>query len=509
MKFVFGLILVIISSLGFSQVYFFPKTEEAKSFLESLESSSEIKKLLTDEIDHLNASERFGLWRITLNEVESLSSGNFAQIYPRYSSGQPLEIVLDITSEGIKNPAVLMEQMIHLDQIVGNESYSSAIKRTFISPIQWAETVSNAQQGSPSAIKKIAATKLEAYLQMSAALKDSKFPKMTGVSEEVVLQYIEQQKSSAQSVYDLALKNEKKLLKEAKKKWDQQREKFPTLEAQSEKLNDLIAKNDRAGVRKLLEDYLPWPLMEPTERKVWVQWLDALENPNLQNRRVVFRGLDGDSLQMGAEGKPYQMSTVLTKNQGNYNRRLRSLTTMREKFGVDHLKKSITTDLPQFQGHVTLSTMMRNHSDDPVGSPFLSGSSNDVTERFGAKKRIALHIDQRRIISNIHSTYPHEKELLIPLIIFPDEVLYYEDKSKSVEYIKDENFLKEVEARLGRPLKPFEKEGWFVDKKEFLKTGLAEFHEQILSPESKLSVGCVLDSKGCDCLYMSLSNLLK
>ncbi len=72
--------------------------------------------------------------------------------------------------------------------------------------------------------------------------------------------------------------------------WETQKAKFPNLEAQTEKLNHLIARNDRAGVAKLLEDYLPWPLMEPTEKKAWSTWIESIRNPDPSNKELIFRG---------------------------------------------------------------------------------------------------------------------------------------------------------------------------------------------------------------------------
>ncbi|MCX7979336.1 MAG: hypothetical protein N2578_10070, partial [Bdellovibrionaceae bacterium] len=63
-------------------------------------------------------------------------------------------------------------------------------------------------------------------------------------------------------------------------------------ESMKQKLDDLIRKNDRTGVRKLIELYLPWPIMEPVEARSWRLWLEAIEKPDPEKSTLVFRGLD-------------------------------------------------------------------------------------------------------------------------------------------------------------------------------------------------------------------------
>lgn len=47
--------------------------------------------------------------------------------------------------------------------------------------------------------------------------------------------------------------------------WRKQSQALEAHEANEKKLNDLILDNDRRGVRRLLESYLPWAVMEPSE----------------------------------------------------------------------------------------------------------------------------------------------------------------------------------------------------------------------------------------------------
>ena len=217
--------------------------------------------------------------------------------------------------------------------------------------------------------------------------------------------------------------------------------KLESFENQEKKLNDLIIANDRSGVRKMLEAYLPWEVMQPFEKESWKTWLEAIEHPNWNDSIVSYRGLDyrTDKLQRTKDGNIGLMWTVLTKNQGSYTRRLRSLTTNRlvngKAFGMDGAQ---------------MTAQFSNHSRKPQASSFLSftpfiETANEFVSKHGGM--IAVRVDSRRMISNITSRY-NEAEYLVPLIIFPDEVLHftegYPDREKLQEQLRDilENKLK-------------------------------------------------------------------
>ncbi len=208
------------------------------------------------------------------------------------------------------------------------------------------------------------------------------------------------------------------------------------LERMEQKLNDLILNNDRKGVRQLLEAYLPWTVMEPVEANTWKTWLEAIENPDWSKTTVAFRGVkyDTDKIQrrQTPQGEVYGfMSTVLTKNQGNYTRRLRSLATNREKngdFGSKIRKEKIQT--------VKITDQMATHATDPVASNFLSFTYDlGIANSFNGGVRgtqplggiLVVKMDSRRLVPNLTTAFTFEMELLAPLIIFPDEVVIYEE----------------------------------------------------------------------------------
>jgi hypothetical protein len=124
------------------------------------------------------------------------------------------------------------------------------------------------------------------------------------------------------------------------------------------------------------------------------------------------------------QAKVFFMSTVLVKNQGSWNRRLRSLETMEDKT----INKIFNSN--QFSISAQITTMFKNHSVDPMGSPFLSLSPNpDVAAQFGSHRSGIFLIDPRLLNFNFTSGFESEKEFLLPLATFPDEIIALWDKS--------------------------------------------------------------------------------
>jgi hypothetical protein len=238
--------------------------------------------------------------------------------------------------------------------------------------------------------------------------------------------------------YELFVKQEAKIQKE---KDAERRAVIDALDKASEdqQFKTLIANNDRKGVSKLLKQYLPWEQMAPFEKKFWENHLNIIENPlPLDQRILVYRGIDDDVIYAANEGgqalekesaqkdgKVFLMSTMMTKNQGTWNRRLRSLTAMNEKFIATNDNGS-----SEYTKSARVTTMFFNHSREPKGSPFLSLTpSFEVAQRFGSKKMSAYLLDPREMSYNFASKYKNEIEFLMPLMVFPDEVVYFYDSS--------------------------------------------------------------------------------
>ncbi len=198
----------------------------------------------------------------------------------------------------------------------------------------------------------------------------------------------------------------------------------------------LIAKNDRKGAMAILRKYLPWEDMAPFEKQFWENYITITENPVPHDQRVIiYRGLDEDYIHratVGAKeltekeailsGDAFVMSSGMVKNQGSWNRRLRSLEAMNKKFigtvnGSDEYAQS-----------ARITVMFDNHAAEPKGSPFISMTPKYSTaEAFGGQRVSAYLVDPRLLNFNYASTFDHEFEYLIPLTTFPDDMIAIAD----------------------------------------------------------------------------------
>jgi hypothetical protein len=204
----------------------------------------------------------------------------------------------------------------------------------------------------------------------------------------------------------------------------------------------LVSIGDRKGAADLLESYLPWEEMAPFEKRYWETHLDVIRNPApLSERVIIYRGIDDDMIQTPIEAgkklsqedailnqKIFVMSTLMTKNQGSWNRRLRSLTAMYEKFiGAIPVPNS-DKYTSEFAKAARITTLFKNHATQPNGSPFLSFTpSFPAANEFGKNRISAYLIDPRALEFNYGSKYDYEKEYLLPLATFPDEIVAVHD----------------------------------------------------------------------------------
>lgn len=221
-----------------------------------------------------------------------------------------------------------------------------------------------------------------------------------------------------------------------------------------QQFKNLVAKNDRAGVADLLKKYLPWEQMAPFEKRYWETYLETIQKPlPMEKRILIYRGVQDDFIYSAykngkeiekdlakKEGNVFVMSTIMTKNQGTWNRRLRSLTAMNEKF--------IGTNA-ELQNEYTKSarivTMFVNHSKNPQGSPFLSFTPKfNVAKNFGATKMSAYALDPRLVSFNFASEFQHEVEFLLPLMAFPDDVVAYYDQEIHPDMVNSEEQMKKL-----------------------------------------------------------------
>ena len=222
--------------------------------------------------------------------------------------------------------------------------------------------------------------------------------------------------------------------------------------SEDKQFRNLVAKNDRKGAADLLRSYLPWEEMPPFEKVFWETHLTVMADPlPLEDRVLIYRGIDDDVVQMPQingkvltkeeaikEQKMFLMSTMMTKNQGTWNRRLRSLTAMYEKFmGTDNTGSS------EYTSATRITNMFKKHAAEPKGSPFLSYTPKlHVSQIFGTNKNTAYFLDPRLLYFNMTSGFKSEIEFLLPVASFPDDLAAVYDHE--VHGVQSEEFFKKM-----------------------------------------------------------------
>ncbi len=244
--------------------------------------------------------------------------------------------------------------------------------------------------------------------------------------------------------------------------------------AKSKQLKDLLQANDRAGVSDLVRTYLPFEYMTPMEKDYWNFILEKIKNPApLKDRVLMYRGtsedrlyprvIDGKEISKEAavsSGELAQMSTIISKNQGTWNRRLRSLqTTYTKPFSNLEFGNDVDT-----AKSTRITTWMKRHSENPQGSMFLSYTpSFSVAKRFGFNSMGAYLIDPSMLLFNQMSGFESEMEYLHALFNFPDEMVAYFDKSVNPDIDPKVHF----DSQLNKILK--KKYGEEIGQKAFLE----------------------------------------
>lgn len=468
------------SAKKFCSLAYFAPDSETRELLDQLSTipgqnpTQKLKQFVQEMNNEISSIDGDFKGSVKMTTVSSLPDGKLAEIVPEFSKTKGLVVNLRITPAGAKNPMVVLEEMAHLKQIC--DDYDSYFK----SPLLWAEMSKNAEYGSVKSQLFLAKAEIDAMDVVTNDLLeefDIRIDEHFYDSDETediadrelgakVKKYIEKRKAHAtKQVAEL-----KKLEKLEKKKRNAMAKQWNAAQTQMQnadlKLDDYIAQGNRKKVVELINTFMPWQDMEPTEIAAWQKWIKAMEKPTTlkKNKVLLFRGLEGDLVREGAnEGEYFLMAKMLTKNQGNYTRRLRSLKTHRSKM-VKKVNVKVPTDVP------SLASIMQAHSHEPNGSPFLSASNFDTASSFsdgggGDYNMAAIFIDKDRFMTNAISDYG-EQERMIPLIVFPDEIVAMgkpeiAEGSSYAEF--DENaFLAKVKQNIGRNIKTHEKSssGW-------------------------------------------------
>lgn len=257
---------------------------------------------------------------------------------------------------------------------------------------------------------------LEELMSFHADYLEAKYSRTP--AENDYLEFIKEKKKKVAA----ANKPTKKEIKNLKK---QRKALLKELDKADGQLKELVQQNKRKEVADLLDKYLPREEFSAFENRYWDQILEAIRNPlPIEKRVVLYRGFDKtNNILHKAEYKGVNtvvpFAVMLDKNQGSYNRRLRSIETMMDKVIT---QSSVLTSSNDTKAH-RISMIMHNHKSVPVGSPYLSFSSKfETAQAFSNSYLGAYAIDPRIMVPSITSGFS-ENEWLTPLVTFPDEFI--------------------------------------------------------------------------------------
>lgn len=307
--------------------------------------------------------------------------------------------------------------MYELGSFIHKIKNTPALSHTF----SMFEMYYNAKEGDPTAIENFLKIR-ENQQSMYSSLFE----------EDLSENFINRTKAFEDMRHELtpAIKEQKakrKALDESRKTILDKLDKAP----EGKQFRTMVANGDRKGVADLLKKYLPFEDMAPFERRFWETHIEIIQNPvPLDQRVLIYRGLNEDYIHSAvvggeelskadaiSESKAFVMSSVLVKNQGSWNRRLRSLEAMNEKF-IGTINES-----SEYAQSARISTMFLKHANDPKGSPFISLTPNiGIAQSFGSSQLMSALVDPRLIHFNYVSGFENEIEFLMPLTTFPDEM---------------------------------------------------------------------------------------
>ncbi len=446
-----------------SLAYFAPDSSTRElldrlSSINGINPQQKLKEFVTQMDGEIKAFRGDFKGTVQMTTVSSLPDGRLAEIVPEYSKAKGLVVNLKITNAGKNNPMVVLEEMAHLKQIISRSGYGqfNSTEGYFGNPMLWAEATKNAEFGSARSQAFLAKAEIDAMdVVTNDLLEDFGIEGNSDVN-----QYLQKRKAHATKQYAEL----KKLEKVEKKQRNIMAKQWTAVQKQMQdanlKLDDYIAQGNRKKVVELINTFMPWEDMEPTEVAAWQKWLKVMEKPttNKKNKVLMFRGLEGDLVREGAnEGEFFLMAKLLTKNQGNYTRRLRSLKTYRTKM-VKKIGVQVNTGIP------SLASIMQAHSHEPNGSPYLSASDFSTASSFsdgdrGGYSMAAIFMDKDRFMTNAISDYG-EMERMLPLIVFPDEIVAMgmedPDDYGGMDQTK---FFNDIKQKIGRSVTAKEKNG--------------------------------------------------
>lgn len=415
------LVTISLSSHALEESFFFHGKKEIYKIDGFKTSVSELQEVISKQIFYTSANSPVS---VRVEKLDKLKFGGNIELAPEVKEQGDFNIILRVTDAGLQNAVGVVEALSILKAIKSREVLNA--------PLELFELLYNAEEDHP--ISEGVLTKINKHALENPAQVSTNFMEASTFAK--VKQKLSSVRTTALAKRIKTWATKIKALKKNMRAQETKRKAYLKSEGLDKKasyqFNEALAANDRAGAVELLNAYLPWESFSPFELKMYGIMVNAMENPvDAKNRVMMYRGIGDDRVYTNDNGDEFQLPPVIVKNQGTFNRRLRSLQTMQKKW----ISQNRTTSKTDFTEGNRISTMLHNHMREPKGSPFRSLTPDiRVARNFGPKKIIGFVFDPRVIIPNYMSTYKGELEFLVPFATFPDEYAGAIEKS---EYASD------------------------------------------------------------------------
>lgn len=386
-------------------------------------------------------------------------------------------VVVKVSSRSAQDPFLLAELVMSLSQVTEKIRFRNGLVQIGylkkwkpktnvfedvvprnLEPYDWLETQINARQGSKLAKLRLELAELanqRAVLQLELIEGWIGFDSVKGLND------LKKLRSTRISAIE---KMEQDLLESYANEWNRKTASNAQFKATFDKVIDsnpnfheLVAANNRQGVRDIVEKSLPWHLMEPIETRYWKYWLDGLVKSS-GKKSLVYRGFGSGSPWISKSGQAYFFSPAITSEKRlTWNNRLRFLSEKRSRIAPP-LRRNEAAPPETVKVANLLVAHAAGTGGQSLGDMISTSTDIKVAWEYGLRDQItkvgAFLVDQARIFPNTLGEYSYEKEVLIPLVLFPDEVLYYQEAPRESPRNNIEAFLSEVNKRLKQAVGP-------------------------------------------------------
>lgn len=189
-------------------------------------------------------------------------------------------------------------------------------------------------------------------------------------------------------------------------------------------LHDLMARlqaNDREAVARILESDLPWEKFTGAELRHHRRWIEAIRHPSLEKSVYVLRGTNP------ARDPQPERQGLLSKLLKTGLKNNMTVTELFEGYRKEWISQTTNrkTDLPfpQFGNLAENHSFSSNETATLPSSYISTTTSAPVISKFSKGSNIMIRIDARRVQPNYETMMAYEREVLLPLLVFPDEIM--------------------------------------------------------------------------------------